>query len=71
MTYAYDPELVPMLELLPDANLDISDPVASRAEFSGMIAALNAELDQSGRGGMRNGSRGRTRRQMMNKTIRM
>ena len=48
MSYAYDPELVPMLELLPDANLDISDPLASRSEFSGLIEALNADLDQSG-----------------------
>jgi acetyl esterase len=52
MKYAFDPELVPLLEmlpeLLPDANLDISDPVASRTEFSGMIEALNADLDQSG-----------------------
>jgi acetyl esterase len=52
MKYAFDPELVPLLEmlpeLLPDANLDISDPVASRAAFCEMSAALNAELDTSG-----------------------
>jgi len=49
MTYAYDPELVPLLDLLPDSSeLDISDPAASRAGFAELIAAMNAELDQSG-----------------------
>ncbi len=49
MSYAYDPELVPMLDLLPNTDeLDISDPVKSRAGFKDMIAALNAELDDSG-----------------------
>ncbi len=46
MTYAYDPELAPMLEFLPE--LTIADPVASRAGFEQMIAELNAGLDESG-----------------------
>lgn len=49
MTYAYDPELAPLLDLLPDSSeLDISDPAASREGFRQLIAALNAELDSSG-----------------------
>ena len=48
MSYDYDPELAPLLDLLPDTGLDISDPVASRAGFRDMIALLNADLDSSG-----------------------
>ncbi len=52
MSYAYDPELIPLLamlqDIMPDPNLDISDPVASRAGFREMSAALNADLDCSG-----------------------
>ncbi len=52
MSYAYDPELIPLLamlqDIMPDPSLDISDPVASRAGFGEMTAALNADLDQSG-----------------------
>ena len=48
MSYAYDPELAPLLDLLPDPGLDISDPLESRAGFSEMIGLLNAELDTSG-----------------------
>lgn len=52
MSYAYDPELIPLLamlqDIMPDPNLDISDPAASRAGFSEMAAALNVELDPSG-----------------------
>ena len=49
MTYNYDPELAPLLDLLPDTeDLDISDPVKSRAGFTELIAAMNAELDQDG-----------------------
>ena len=33
MSYDYDPELEPLLDLLPDTRLDISDPVTSRAGF--------------------------------------
>ncbi len=46
MTYAIDPELVPMLEFLPAIALE--DPVAARAGFGDMIAQMNAELDESG-----------------------
>jgi acetyl esterase len=46
MDYAFDPELVPILEFLPTTSLE--DPVATRAEFDGMIAQLNAALDDSG-----------------------
>lgn len=48
MSYDYDPELVPLLDLLPDTRLDISNPEASRAGFREMAALLNAELDASG-----------------------
>ena len=46
MTYAYDPQLAPMLEFLPE--LSIEDIAASRLGFEQMIAQLNAELDESG-----------------------
>ncbi len=46
MTYAYDPELAPMLPFIP--ALDLADPAATRAQFDATIAALNAELDESG-----------------------
>ena len=48
MSYDYDPELAGMLDALPDMDLDISDPIKSRAGFSEMVAMLNAELDTSG-----------------------
>ena len=48
MSYNYDPELAPLLDLLPDVSLDISDPAQSRAGFSEMIALLNADLDPAG-----------------------
>ena len=48
MSYNYDPELAPLLDLLPDVSLDISDPEQSRAGFSEMIALLNADLDPAG-----------------------
>jgi len=48
MSYNYDPELASLLDLLPDASLDISDPARSRAGFSEMIALLNADLDPAG-----------------------
>lgn len=46
MTYAIDPELVPMLEFLP--VLALEDPVAARAGFDAMTVLMNAELDESG-----------------------
>ena len=48
MSYAYDPELAPLLDLLPDPGLDISEPLESRAGFSEMIGLINAELDTIG-----------------------
>jgi acetyl esterase len=48
MSYNYDPELMPMLDLLPDASLDISDPAQARIGFSEMIELFNADLDTSG-----------------------
>ncbi len=46
MAYAYDPELTPLLDLLPPLTID--DPVASRMGFEDMAAQLNTELDESG-----------------------
>ncbi len=48
MAYDYDPELAQMLQFLPDTALTISDPVQARAHFTDMVAALNADLDDSG-----------------------
>jgi acetyl esterase/lipase len=48
MTYNYDPELAALLDLLPDTTLGMDDPIAARAGFSEMTAALNADLDTSG-----------------------
>jgi acetyl esterase len=46
MTYSYDPEIAPFLEVLPPLTID--DPVAARAGFEEMAAQLNADLDASG-----------------------
>ena len=48
MSYNYDPELLPLLDLLGDIEIELSDPVATRAMFSAMTAPLNAEVDKSG-----------------------
>jgi len=48
MSYNYDPELEPLLDLLPSGSLDLSDPEKTRQAFSEMTAPLNAGLDQSG-----------------------
>ena len=48
MTYNYDPELEPLLALLPDTSLGISKPAEARAAFSEMTGLLNADLDTSG-----------------------
>jgi acetyl esterase/lipase len=45
MTYTYDPELTPLLALLPP--IDLIDPVATRQQLAAMVAQLNAELDTS------------------------
>jgi len=44
--HAYDPELAPLLEFIPD--ISIEDPVASRQVFQQMTTQLNADLDESG-----------------------
>ena len=46
MSYAIDPELTPILELIP--SLGIEDPVAARAGFEELVAVMNADLDESG-----------------------
>ena len=48
MSYNYDPELVALLEFLPDAALTISDPENARASFGELMGQFNAELDRSG-----------------------
>jgi acetyl esterase/lipase len=44
--YAYDPELAPFVELLPQS--DFSDIHASRANLAALIAPLNAGVDTTG-----------------------
>ncbi len=46
MTYDIDPELAPIMELLP--SLNIEDPVSARASFGDLIAMMASELDTSG-----------------------
>ena len=46
MSYPIDPELTPILELIP--SLGIEDPVTARAGFEELVAIMNAELDESG-----------------------
>lgn len=46
MNYAFDPELIPLLEFLPPVSMD--DPASARAAFSEMSKQMNAELDTSG-----------------------
>jgi len=46
MTYAIDPELLPILELFPE--LDFSDPLKCRSELDALRAALDIELDTTG-----------------------
>ncbi len=48
MSYNYDPELLPLLELMDDVRIDLSDPVATRAMFSTMTEPMNAEVDRTG-----------------------
>jgi acetyl esterase/lipase len=48
MNYNYDPELLPLLELLGDIEIELSDPVATRAMFSAMTEPMNAEVDRTG-----------------------
>jgi acetyl esterase len=46
MTYAFDPELIPMLEYIPVR--DITDYEASRAMTAKLIEPMNANVDTSG-----------------------
>ncbi|MFV0277065.1 MAG: alpha/beta hydrolase [Parahaliea sp.] len=46
MSYAFDPEIAPLLEFTPP--VDVAEPIAARAAFGAAVAALNAELDTSG-----------------------
>ncbi|MEM1112217.1 MAG: alpha/beta hydrolase [Pseudomonadota bacterium] len=46
MAYNIDPELAPIIDLVPE--LSIEDPVAAREGFEAMVAAMNAEVDATG-----------------------
>jgi hypothetical protein len=45
MGYNYDPELTPLLDLLPDTALGLSDPAAAREAFLELVAQVNADID--------------------------
>lgn len=46
MSYRYDPELAPLIPLLPSAPFH--DPVAARSQLRQMMEPLNADIDPSG-----------------------
>jgi acetyl esterase/lipase len=46
MSYPIDPELKPILELIP--ALGIEDPIAARSGYNELVVAMNADLDASG-----------------------
>lgn len=46
MSYPIDPELTPILELIP--SLGIENPTQARSGFEALVAAMNSELDRSG-----------------------
>jgi acetyl esterase len=46
MTYAYDPELLPLVELLPQS--DISDLAEARSMLDGLLGMFAADLDTAG-----------------------
>ncbi len=46
--YPFDPELAPMVDLLPEGLMDISRPRETRAAFNELISSMNSELDTSG-----------------------
>ena len=46
MSYAFDPELAPLVEVLPKS--DISDLTAARAGMASMLEVLNADVDVAG-----------------------
>jgi len=46
MPYAFDPELAPLVDLLPAASLD--DLAGARAMIRDLLAPLNAQVDATG-----------------------
>jgi len=48
MNYNFDPELAPLLDLLPDASLGLGDPDAARKIFLELIGQVNADVDPAG-----------------------
>jgi acetyl esterase/lipase len=48
MSYRYDPEIAPVVPLLPE--LDLDDITAARSDMETLLAALGAETDASGLG---------------------
>ena len=46
MSYAFDPELLPLVEMLPAS--DFGDVASSRAGLAALIAPMNAGVDTSG-----------------------
>lgn len=48
MGYNYDPELTPLLDLLPDTSLGLGDPAAAREAFLELVAQVNADIDDAG-----------------------
>src|SRR5690606_17900853 len=46
MSYRYDPELAPLIPLLP--NAPFHDPVAARSQLRQMMEPLNADIASSG-----------------------
>lgn len=46
MPYAFDPELEPVLGMMPQGNLD--DVVGARAVIDGILAAMNSDVDAGG-----------------------
>ena len=48
MGYNYDPELEPLLGLLPDTSLGLEDPAAAREAFLELVAQVNADIDDAG-----------------------
>src|SRR6187401_1917833 len=46
MPYAFDPELLPLVEMLPQS--DFSDIETSRANTEALLAPLNAKVDTAG-----------------------
>tara|TARA_R110000823_G_scaffold119998_17_gene244531 strand:+ start:33396 stop:34361 length:966 start_codon:yes stop_codon:yes gene_type:complete len=47
-SYPFDPELAPLVDLLPEGLMDISRPKETRAAFNELISSMNVDLDLSG-----------------------